>query len=55
MLIPDEVEHSVLVLTVEVVYVLWVVVVYVDGQGVLVTPVVVHMLVLEVVAGQGLW
>lgn len=40
-LTPEEVEHFVLVLTEDVVYVLCVVVVYVVGQTVLVTPEVV--------------
>lgn len=54
-LTPEDVAHFVLVLTDEVVYVLWVVVVKVSGQGVLVMPEVVMNDVIEVVSGQGLW
>ena len=53
-LTPEDVAHFVLVLTDEVVYVLWVVVVKVSGQGVLVMPEVVMNDVIEVVSGQGL-
>ena len=54
MLTPEEVAHFVLVLMEEVVYVLCVVVVYVVGQAVLVTPLVVMKEVVDLVAGQGL-